>query len=145
MAGLIRPGSDGPSRYLTVAEYNAVGPAYTPTLTGFTTSGTSLTATYALLAGNMVHVSVFGTIQGVSGAMIVSLPFPARRVGGYLGNAIAGDTGTGNHVGVTLLASTTTMWVIPAPSSGGVWGVGTPFAWATGDTFQMSLQYEKAA
>jgi hypothetical protein len=139
---------DGAS-WLNVIIGTVSGTNYVPTFTNVTLgSGGTKFGRYLAFGKLVVGVGGFtlGTSSSVTGTITMTLPFTAGTVGadwvyagrGYDASASSGASG----LGVILDGETIGKNVVTIGNN--FWGSGTPWAWASGDTFRSIFVYERA-
>lgn len=129
--------------------------SWTPTWTGITKGGATVTAYYTKI-GNIVFGRihfVYGSGTVMTGTPIFTFPVTAHAdftsVQHVIGCCYLEDLGTSGHSGHVRNANTTTGQVIIQRVDGtyvenvGISTTG-PFSWASGDYFSLSFMYEAA-
>lgn len=125
---------------------------YAPALGGVTLGNGSLSGRY-IQVGLMIDYSItltFGSSTTVSGNIVLGVPVASR--GGYLNRPPFGDatlfklsTGGSRHWKVIGSgAGSVSLVVIIEPNNSAIASSAAPWAWAAGDTIEVSGRYEKA-
>jgi hypothetical protein len=126
--------------------------AYTPTFTGVTQgAGPTNLGRYRVVDGTTVHFEtyfIFGTGGAASASITIGLPIAHAATGmPTLVGARALDTSANARYvcnGVIGSGASIISSLISPSSLTAVWGVGAPFVWAVGDSFQTFGTYEVA-
>lgn len=137
------------SSWLNVVIGTLAGTSYSPTFANVTlgTGGTKF-GRYLAFGDLVVGVGGFtlGTSASVTGIITMTLPFTAGTVGadwifagrGYDASLAVGASG----LGVILDGENIGKNVVTIGNN--FWGAGTPWGWASGDTFRSIFVFEKA-
>jgi hypothetical protein len=129
---------------------------YTPTMTGWTIGGGSVSGRYAQ-HGRTVHFRILAVLgagfTAPATAMSFALPLPIQAITGsangkfqVLAQAVLTDVGSQNYTVMALPGLNTVSVYLPGPSGGASVPSSTqPFVWVAGDFIEVSGTYETTA
>ena len=131
----------------TTSTENAAWTSYTPTFVNFTLGDGAINRARYRVTATSVLAQVAVTLGGTS-AMgtnpTFGVPIAAASNGGAVGVAFIGDTGTRGIPCACVIAGSGSAVIIYHPDGpAGTITALLPMVWATGDTFQFTIEYER--